>query len=140
MDRSGALIDSSVLIRAERQKLNASQLIEEIHHELGDQRLAISSVALTECLHGVFHSSSAERFARQTHFFDALLDALPVLPFTKDTAILAARIGGEQAAKGFSIPPIDLLIGATALERNFAVLTTNERHFRMVPGLVVIPF
>ncbi len=36
------------------------------------------------------------------------------------------------------IPFAGLLIGATALPLNFAILTANERHFRMTPDLQVL--
>lgn len=34
----------------------------------------------------------------------------------------------------------DLLIGACALERGYAVATRNQRHFQKIPGLKLIPF
>ena len=40
-------------------------------------------------------------------------------------------------AQGTRIALADLLIGATALELGYAVLTGNLRHFRMIPNLVV---
>lgn len=52
--------------------------------------------------------------------------------------MLAGRLDGEQAAKGIVIPFADLLIGATALSLGYSVLTTNIRHFRLIPGLTVI--
>lgn len=33
---------------------------------------------------------------------------------------------------------MDLLIGATALEIGYAVVTANVRHFQLIPGLNVI--
>jgi predicted nucleic acid-binding protein len=53
--------------------------------------------------------------------------------------LLAAKIDGEQQARGVKIPFGDLLVGVTALELGFAVLTINLRHFRLIPGLNVIP-
>jgi predicted nucleic acid-binding protein len=35
---------------------------------------------------------------------------------------------------------VDLLIGATALEVGYALLTFNERHFQLIPGLTVLQF
>ena len=54
--------------------------------------------------------------------------------------MLAGKIDGEQQAQGVTIPFADLLIGATALSLGFSLLTANLRHFRLIPGLVVIPF
>jgi predicted nucleic acid-binding protein len=33
---------------------------------------------------------------------------------------------------------MDLLIGATALEIGYSVVTANVRHFRLIPGLKII--
>lgn len=63
---------------------------------------------------------------------------IEVLPYTRDTAMLAGRIDGEQRARGVSIPTADLLIGATALEIGYSVLTSNVRHFRLIPDLRVV--
>ena len=65
---------------------------------------------------------------------------MAIYPFTVEIAALAGRLGGEAAGLGFHIPFADLLIGATALHLNFAILTANERHFRMIPNLQVLTF
>jgi predicted nucleic acid-binding protein len=54
--------------------------------------------------------------------------------------MIAGKIDGEQTAIGMIIPITDLLIGATALSLGFSVLTSNARHFQLIPGLSVIPF
>jgi predicted nucleic acid-binding protein len=63
---------------------------------------------------------------------------VPVYPITADTAELVGRVNGESAERGIIIPFDDLLIGACALERNYAVATHNERHFKKIPDLKII--
>jgi predicted nucleic acid-binding protein len=63
--------------------------------------------------------------------------AVPAHPLTFGIARRAARIDGESKRRGVVIPFQDLVIGVTALEFDYAVATTNGRHFRMIPGLVV---
>jgi predicted nucleic acid-binding protein len=63
---------------------------------------------------------------------------VPVYPITSNTAELVGKISGESAAKGVTVPFEDLLIGACALERGFAVATRNQRHFLKIPGLTLI--
>ncbi|MGO9275645.1 MAG: type II toxin-antitoxin system VapC family toxin [Terriglobia bacterium] len=48
------------------------------------------------------------------------------------------KIGGQQAAKGVRIPFEDLVIGATALDLGYSVVTRNVRHFRLIPDLPVV--
>jgi len=69
-----------------------------------------------------------------------LLADLTVYPYTKETAILAGKLDGEQQNHGVVIPFADLLIGATALSLGYSVLTANTRHFRQMPGLSVVLF
>ena len=63
---------------------------------------------------------------------------MEVVPYTKDTALLAGRLDGEQRARGVTIPSVDLMIGATALEYGYSLVTVNLRHFQLIPGLNVI--
>ena len=102
---------------------------------LGLLPAALSSVGLTELAHGIYRAQTPAMRLRRQSFVDALLQVLTVYPYTKATALLAAKIDGEQQAQGVTIPFPDLLIGVTALELGFSVLTVNLRHFRLIPGL-----
>jgi predicted nucleic acid-binding protein len=136
----GLILDSSVVIAAERRGDTVEKLIEQVISLTGDQDAALSSVGLTELAHGIYRAQTPEiRLSRQS-FVEALLRVLTVYPYTKATALLGARIDGEQQAKGMTIPFADLLIGVTALELGFSVLTVNLRHFRLIPGLKVEQF
>ncbi len=136
----GLILDSSVLITAERRGYTVETLLKQVKADTGDQRVALSSVGLTEVVHGIYRAQTPERMRRRQAFLDEMLLDLNVFPYTAETAMLAGRIDGEKQAKGIVIPFVDLLIGATALSVGFAVLTTNLRHFRMIPGLDVVPF
>jgi tRNA(fMet)-specific endonuclease VapC len=63
---------------------------------------------------------------------------MAVVPVSAEIAELEGRIEGEQAALGISIAFEDLLIGATALHMNYAVVTLNLRHFQIIPSLSVV--
>lgn len=64
---------------------------------------------------------------------------VPVHPATQQTAWLAGRIEGEEAAKGNVLPFNDLLIAAAAMEQGYAVLSSNLRHFEKIPDLEIVP-
>jgi hypothetical protein len=51
--RMGLILDSSVIIAAERRGETAEQLIERILRATGDQDAALSAVGLTELVHGI---------------------------------------------------------------------------------------
>lgn len=134
----GLILDSSVVIAAERKGDSVEGLIEQVVSAFGDQDSALSSVGLTELIHGVYRAVTPEMRLHRQQFVDDLLRALTVYPYTKETAVLAGRLYGEQQALGVSIPFADLLIGATALSLGFSLLTVNLRHFQLIPGLNVI--
>ncbi|HMD86870.1 MAG TPA: PIN domain-containing protein [Terriglobia bacterium] len=134
----GLILDSSVIIAAERRGESVEQLIERILRATGDQDAALSAVGLTELVHGIYRASTAEiRFHREA-FLNELLADLTVYPYTRETALLAGKLDGEQQSLGIVIPFADLLIGATALALSYSVLTDNVRHFERIPGLSVV--
>ena len=136
----GLILDSSVVIATERRGDTVERLIERILNTTGDQDAALSAVGLTELIHGVYRAQTPAQRLRREKFLEELLSVIAVYPFTKQTAILAGKLDGEQQAKGVVIPFPDLLIGATALSLDFAVLTANARHFQLIPGLSVMNF
>jgi tRNA(fMet)-specific endonuclease VapC len=135
----GLVLDSSVAIAAERRGDNVTQLLKQIAERAGNQPAVLSSIGLTELVHGVYRAQTPAVRARRESFVRELLNDVEVYPYTADTALLAGRIDGEQQERGVTIPFSDLLIGATALQHGYSVFTVNARHFRLIPGLKVIP-
>ena len=131
---NSALIDSSILIDAERGSLDLEQLLAQA----GDTELAISAVTASELLHGVHRASKRTQKARREAFVERLLEVWPVLPFDLTAARMHARLWAELAAKGVSIGAHDLMIAATALAHGLAVVTRDQRNFPKIPGLRVL--
>jgi len=135
----GVIIDSSVAIEAERDRLDVAGFLRRIAGILGEREGALCAVTVAELAHGIYRANTPERRERRRLFLDELKAAVPVYPITGGTAELVGRIGAESAAKGVTIPFDDLLIGACALEHGYAVATRNPRHFGKIPELTVIP-
>ena len=134
----GLILDSSVVIAAERQRETVTQLLRRIVSTAGDQRVALSAVGLTELVHSIYRASNPVQRQNHERFIGDLLADMEVVPYAKATAMLAGKIDGEQRAQGVTIPFADLLIGVTALEHGYAVATVNLRHFQMIPGLQIV--
>jgi predicted nucleic acid-binding protein len=134
----GLILDSSVLIRAERAGQNARQMLAAISGNVGNTDIAISVVTLIELAHGAARADTSPRREKRQQFIHELLTALPIHPITMPIALRVGQIDGENQAKGIRIPLSDLLIGGTALELGYSVATSNLRHFEMVPGLLVV--
>jgi tRNA(fMet)-specific endonuclease VapC len=67
-----------------------------------------------------------------------LIDVLPIIPYTEQTAYHHARVWAQLESSGKMIGPYDLIVAATALERESELATFNKRHFANVEGLKVI--
>ena len=100
----------------------------------------ISSVTVIELEHGLHRAQTAEQAQRRREYLDTVFAAIPVAPFTKEMAQLAAKLDAEARKLGRTIPFADLLTGVTALHFGYAVGTRNLRHFQMIPDLTVIQF
>ena len=103
-----------------------------------DQEAALSAIGLTELIHGIYRAQTEEIRQRRELFINELLADLTLYPYTKETALLAGKIDGEQQSRGVVIPFGDLPIGATALALGYTVLTANLRDFHRIPGLSVV--
>jgi predicted nucleic acid-binding protein len=60
----GLILDSSVLIKAERQGQNARQMLTAISLTAGNTDIAISVVTLIELAHGAARVDTAQHFCR----------------------------------------------------------------------------
>jgi predicted nucleic acid-binding protein len=134
----GLMLDSSVLIAAERRKLTAAQAIESVQDVVGEAPVVVSAVTVAEIGHGIYRANTLEIRHRRRAFLDDLKATVPIYPLTDSTAEIIARIGGEQAAHGINLPLADLMIGACALELGYAIGTSNARDFNRIPGLQLI--
>lgn len=133
----GLLIDSTLLIHAERNRLTPARLIAELLERWGDVELAISAMSAGELLHGCWRADSPARRARREEFVEAVLAALPVVALTLPIMRVFAEVDARLCTSGSKLPTSDLLIGATALCRGDDVVTGNTRHFDKIPGLTV---
>jgi predicted nucleic acid-binding protein len=134
----GLVVDSSVLVAAERAKLKTPEAIRTIRALAGEVPIVISALTVAELAHGIYRAQTAKRRQERRQFLDELKAHLPIYPITDATAEIIARINGEQAAKGINLPLADLIIGACALELGYAVGTGNIRDFGRIPGLTVV--
>lgn len=127
------LIDSSVLIAAERGDLS----LEALAARLAEEDVAISAVTASELLHGIHRARTAAQRHRRQAFVEGLLAELPVITFDLTVARVHASLWAGLAKRGVAVGERDLMIGATAIARNYAVATRDERSFSRIPGLSV---
>jgi predicted nucleic acid-binding protein len=136
--RVGLILDSSIVIAAERRGHSVLQILEQIKTAYGEIDLGLSVVTIAELMHGAFRTKTDAQRQTRLAFIDRLCIDIPVYPLTLDIARLVGRIEGEQANKGIALAFEDLAIGVTALQLGFDVATLNLKHFRLIPGLKIV--
>ncbi|MBI3048040.1 MAG: PIN domain-containing protein [Acidobacteria bacterium] len=130
----GTLIDSSVLIAAQRGQIDPARL----DGEMEDEPVAMSAISASELLHGVHRVKGAVGRTRAERFVERLLAAIPVIPFDLDVARVHARLVAELSSRGKTVGDADLIIAATAVWLDYRVAARDVRSFPHIKGLVVV--
>src|ERR1039458_3700060 len=84
----GVILDSSVVIEAERQQLSVAQFLKQIVQKIGEREAALSSITVAELVHGIYRANTEQRRARRRAFLDDLKATVPGYPITDNTAEL----------------------------------------------------
>jgi tRNA(fMet)-specific endonuclease VapC len=129
----GVLIDASVLIDAERGRLDLAA--HAGRHPDDDAYLSV--ITASELLHGVHRAADAGRRARRSAFVEAILQRFPVLDVDLATARAHAQLWAQLTSQGVRVGPHDLWLAATAIAHGFVLATGNVREFDRIPGLRV---
>ena len=76
----GVVLDSSVLIAAERQKLTTPEAIQKIRATIGDVAIAMCALTVAELAHGIYRANTPERRKQRRQFLDELRAQVPIYP------------------------------------------------------------
>jgi len=122
------MLDTNLCIRVLRDR--PPQVRERFNLEADG--LCLSTIALTELLHGAAKSARPQHHRTEVERFAARLD---VLPFDAAAADHAADIRAALERQGQTIGAYDLLIAGHARSRGLVVVTGNLGEFGRVEGL-----
>ena len=125
------LIDASILIEAERGRLELETHVER--HP--DEEAFLSVVTASELLHGVHRATQPDVRAKRSAFVEGILERFPLLPVDLSCARAHAQLWAGLAQAGVLIGPHDLWLAATCVAHGLIMVTANVREFARVPGL-----
>lgn len=103
-----------------------------VEEALLDGNLSTTVVSRFELLVGA-------RTARQREAVEGLLEAISALSLDTACADRAAGIRRELSSRGEDIGMADSLIAGIVLHHGGVLLTRNERHFRRIADLPLVP-
>lgn len=127
------VIDADVIIAAEKGRFNLRDWL----YTRAEDRPTVAAITVAEILHGVWRATPRHRDERR-RFVEASLNWFSILPYNESTARVHARIWADLEMSGGMIDHYDLVVAATAIERNAAVATFNVKHFSRVEGLTIV--
>ncbi len=127
------LLDAGILIGLLRE---APTIVDRYRKLTPNQFRAITVYSLIELFEGIHKTQNLVAKNSQLKILQILVDQFEkrggVFALTRLQAEIFAklRIGLEQ--KGTPIPVIDLLIGTIAIEKQFILITTDQKHFQVL--------
>lgn len=68
----GVVLDSSIVIMAERKSLPVPELVEAIQTAYGEIELSLSPVTVAEMVHGIYRAKTPELSQRRREYIDEL--------------------------------------------------------------------
>jgi predicted nucleic acid-binding protein len=134
----GLILDTSILIAAERRGLDDLEILEQLYALYGETPFGLSVVTIAELMHGAYRAKELARKQKRLIFIDHLCQEIRIYPITIEIARTAGRIEGQQASLGFTLAFEDLAIGVTALQLGYDVATLNDKDFVRIPGLRIV--
>lgn len=131
----GVILDTSVLIAAERRETALSCLVRDRETE----PFGLSVMTISELLHGVYRATSDKARLKREAFVESVIAAFPIYPFDLTPSRIYARIWATLVKKGVRVGAHDLIIASTAVALGFSVATFDLRDYRKIPELTVEP-
>jgi tRNA(fMet)-specific endonuclease VapC len=123
------LIDTDVIIYSIK---NNSEAVRENFAKNANAQKAVSVITYGELLLGAHRSQQP---TRNMAVVRRIAELFPLIDVSAHIIETFAEIKASLLSRGKPIDDMDLLIASTALVNNLTLVTNNERHFSVVPGL-----
>lgn len=125
----GVVLDSSVLIDAERGRLDLSAVQAD-----PAEPVVLPAISAHELLRGLARLPAGVRRARSERWVEATLATLTVVDYDLEIARVHTAMCAEMSAARASLSEFDQIIAATAISLGYD-LATRDAAFRQVPEL-----
>jgi len=91
----GLVLDSGVLIAAERDAKPVSAMLIDLGQKHGETEIVLSAITVVELEHGLHRAQTAGQAQQRRAYLDTVFAAIPVESFTSEMARIAAKVDAE---------------------------------------------
>ena len=131
------LVDANVLSEPTRPRANP-RVVDWLRAHEGN--VVLDAIVLGELYAGILQHPAGRKRAELERWFEAVIGTLECLPWDGAVSRRWARLVALLKRRGRSLPLLDSMIAATALEHGLTVATRNVRDFEEAGVRVVDPF
>ena len=112
--------------------LQGKYVIKEKIQQVGRKNCCISEITIAELLYGAAYSKSEKHL----HDVDIIMENLNVVPIF-NVLPTYAEIKAYLRHTGQMIEEFDMLIGSSAVNHNYIMVTEILDHFKRIPGIEI---
>jgi predicted nucleic acid-binding protein len=131
------LVDANVLSEATKPVPN-SLVVDWLRANESD--LVVDAIVLGELRVGILGYPAGRKRGQLEGWFASVVESIECLPWDARVSLRWASLVALLRRRGQSLPLLDSMIAATALEHGLTVATRNVRDFRRAGVAVVDPF
>ena len=131
------LVDANVISEPTKQKPN-SRVVSWLTKN--QAKLVVDSIILGELRIGILALPAGRKRKTLEQWFDTVVETIDCLPWDARVSQRWAALVVDLKRKGETMPLLDGMIAATALEHDLTVVTRNTRDFRKTGVRTLNPF
>jgi len=131
------LVDANVISEPTKQAPN-SKVVRWLTKN--EANVLVDSIILGELRMGILALPRGRKRKTLEQWFENVVETIDCLPWDANVSKRWAALVVELKRKGETVPLLDGMIAATALEHNLTVVTRNTRDFRKTGVKTLNPF
>jgi tRNA(fMet)-specific endonuclease VapC len=124
------LIDTDIIIYS----IKGNEIVHNNFKKTKNLGKSIYVITYGELIFGAKKSKSREKNLATVYRIGELF---PIIELTKGIIETFGEIKATMQKSGKIVEDFDLLIGSTALYLNYTLVTNNEKHFSLIPGIKI---